>query len=416
MNVFSAIKQKMHNLLRWSERYTKTDMVYATRGGFWLFVGQAISTALALVLAIAFANLIEPEKYGNYKYALSLAGIIGALTLTGLGTAVTRAVARGHEGTLRYAFKLSLMWSTGMLIVAALGGAYYLWNGNVFLGFSLFVIGAASPIIGAASLYRPFLMGKREFRKVALYGIVQGALPTLSVLVALLLKAPLLLLVMLYFSVSAITVWRLYQSAAKLATNADVDPITNRLGKHLSVMGIVGTVASKLDSVFIFQLLGGAELAIFSLATTIPDTLRGSLKHITSLATPKFAQKTKQEMKRAVWSKTRLVFLITVAIALTYMLIAPYLFELLFPKYLASVIYSQVYALSLLASLVMASAYFDGQAAIKERYILSFVVNTTMVVSVVVGIYLFGLWGAIFARLLTRMVNIGLSAFFIVRH
>jgi len=405
-----------YRLLRWSEKYIKTDMVYAASGGFWLFFGQAAAAIFSLVLAVAFANLLEPEKYGNYKYVLSLAGIIGALTLSGLGTAVTRAVARQHEGTLRYAFRLSLLWSIGMIIVSAIGGAYYLFNNNILLGTSLFIIGAVSPIIAASSLYRPFLMGRREFRKAALYGLVQGVAPTLAVLIALLLKAPLLLLVLLYFSVNAITVWLLYRRAQKTAKNDTVDPVTDHLGKHLSVMGVIATIAGKLDSILIFQLLGGAELAIFSLATTIPDTLRGSLKHITTLATPKFAQKTKREMKDAVWSKTGLIFAGISVVTVFYIIAAPYIFDLLFPVYAESVTYSQVYALSLLASLVMASAYFDAQAAIKERYILSIVINATTVISVVVGIYFWGLWGAIFARLFVRTLNMGLSAFLITRH
>jgi O-antigen/teichoic acid export membrane protein len=410
------LRTRAYRLLRWSEKYIKTDMVYAASGGFWLFFGQAAAAVFSLVLAIAFANLIEPEKYGNYKYVLSLAGIIGALTLTGLGTAVTRAVARGHEGTLRYAFRLMLIWSIGMVALSAAAGSYYLFKDNIFLGLSLFIIGATSPIIAAASLYRPFLMGKREFRKVAIFGILQGGLPTLSVLIALVLHAPLLALVAVYFIVNAVTVWLLYTRAATHAKNNETDPITNHLGKHLSVMGIVAAVAGKLDSILIFQLLGGAELAIFSLATTIPDTIRGSLKNITALATPKFAKMSKEEMREAVWSKTKLVFFGIAAVTIAYIIAAPYLFKFLFPLYIESTIYSQVYALTLLASLVMASAYLDAQVAVKERYILNISNNTITIVSVVVGIYFFGIWGAIFARLFARVTNALLSAFIIAKH
>lgn len=416
MAEMEKLREKAYCILRWSEKYIKTDMVYAASGGFWLFFGQVAAAVFSLLLAIAFANLVEPEKYGNYKYVLSLAGIIGALTLTGLGTAVTRAVARGHEGTLRHAYKLSLLWSAGMVFVSAAGGAYYLWNGNIFLGLSLFAIGAASPIISAASLYRPFLVGKRDFKRASLYGFVQGAAPTLAVLVALLFKAPLFVLVLSYFAVNAVTVWFLFERTARLANNAEIDKITDHLGKHLSVIGLLSVIGGKLDSILIFQFLGGTELAIFSLATTLPDTIRGSLKHIASLATPKFAQKTKEEMKVAIWSKMKIIFLATLTIVIAYVVLAPYLFTWLFPVYEKSVIYSQVYAFSLLISLVLASAYWDAQAAVKERYILNIVVNIATVASSLVGVIFFGLWGAIFARIFAKTVSIGLTMYLINRH
>src|SRR3990167_8528791 len=131
--MYKSGRNALYNFLRWTETYTKTDMLYLTKGSFWLLSGQGIGMVVSLVLAIAFANLIDPESYGNYKYVLSLAGIIGAFSLSELGTAVLRAIARGHEGTLQHAYHLSILWSTGMVLISASGGGYYLFHGNYFL-------------------------------------------------------------------------------------------------------------------------------------------------------------------------------------------------------------------------------------------------------------------------------------------
>ena len=74
--MIKKIKEKIYNLLRWSEKYTKTDMVYLAHGGFWLSFGQIISSLSSFLLAIAFANLLPKETYGNYKYILSIASIL----------------------------------------------------------------------------------------------------------------------------------------------------------------------------------------------------------------------------------------------------------------------------------------------------------------------------------------------------
>ncbi len=401
---------------RWLDRLFKTDVSYLFSGGFWLLFGQGITMFASLGLAVAFANLIEPEKYGNYKYILTLASIISAFTLTGLTTAVTRAAARGHDGTLNYSFRRSLMWSAGMIIIAALGAAYYFIQGNIFLGTSLIFVGATSPLTAAASLYRPFLMGKKEFRRASISGIVQSATPTLSVLAAILLQAQLTILVGVYFVTTAFVMYGLYQYSIRLTKNSSIDPYTDHLGKHLSIISVISTVVRNLDSILVFQLLGGAQLAVFTLATTIPDTIRGSLKHIDTLAMPKFALKSKEELKRAVLSKTSNIFLATTVIAAIYAVTAPLLFSFFFPQYLSAISLSQVYAFIIPMSFVLSAAYFDTQAVVRERYILSAVNNMNRIVFTLVGIYFWGLWGAVVARLAARAIVVALTFFFVARH
>ena len=98
--MFTRLKGKSLALLRWSEAYTKTDMLYMAHGGSWLTFAKAVGMASSLLLAAAMANLIPPEVFGNYKFVLSATGIIGAFSLTGMGTAIIQAVSRGYEGAL----------------------------------------------------------------------------------------------------------------------------------------------------------------------------------------------------------------------------------------------------------------------------------------------------------------------------
>jgi O-antigen/teichoic acid export membrane protein len=410
------MRAKAYGFLRWTEKYIKTDMVYAASGGFWLFLGQAINALVTLVLAVAFANLLEPEKYGNYKYIISLASIIGALTLTGLGTALLRSSARGHDGALEKSFNLMLRWSIGMVAIGALAGGYYLLNGNQLLGYSLLLVGSLSPILASSSLYRPFLIGKKEFKRATFFGLAQSGVPAVTVLTGLLLSSSVNVLIAIYFISSAATTWFLYTSALKLAKNDTTEPETERLGKHVSVMNIISTIAGKLDSILLFQFMGGAQLAIFAFATAIPDHMRASLKNIGALAIPKLAHKEKIELKRIVYDKSVLIFILTVLMAVVYVAAAPYLFAFFFPQYMSAVIYSQVYAVTILLSLTLSTAYFDAQIAIKERYTLNIISSMTIIVFTVGGILLFGIWGAIFARIASRVVIVTTSALLIARH
>ena len=106
----NQMKNWFYRFLKRTQKYTGTDNVYLAKGGFWLTLGQVVSMASAFLLAIAFANLLDPVTYGNYKYILSLLGLLGIFTLDGMRTAINQAVARDLEGSFYTGFKTKLKW------------------------------------------------------------------------------------------------------------------------------------------------------------------------------------------------------------------------------------------------------------------------------------------------------------------
>ena len=134
-------KNKIYKILRWSEKYTKTDMVYLAKGGFWVTFGQSITSILSLALLVAFANLLPKETYGVYRYILALAGIFNIFTLTGMNRSVARAVAAGSEGVLRASVRYKLKWNLIMLTAFWVLGGYYLINDNSLFAISFFILG-----------------------------------------------------------------------------------------------------------------------------------------------------------------------------------------------------------------------------------------------------------------------------------
>src|SRR3989344_7039026 len=104
------LRQKVYQWLRLSEGLFKTDMVYLTKGGTWLLLGQLISSISTFLLVIAFANLIPKETFGTYKYILSLTAILLIPSLPGMNTAVNMASTRNLDGTLLLALKTKMRW------------------------------------------------------------------------------------------------------------------------------------------------------------------------------------------------------------------------------------------------------------------------------------------------------------------
>lgn len=121
----ASFKNRLYRLLRWSERYTKTDMIYLASSGWWLNLDVAIQSTLSLLLSITLANLLLPTVYGTYQYLVSIAALVAALCLSGMNSAVTQAVARGHEGVLRTSINFQLRWSVVPATLTLIGAVYY---------------------------------------------------------------------------------------------------------------------------------------------------------------------------------------------------------------------------------------------------------------------------------------------------
>ena len=67
---------RLVRFLRWTEKYTRTDMVYLVSGGFWLSIAQIGTSILGFLLTMVLANLLAPELLGEYRFLKGYRGNI----------------------------------------------------------------------------------------------------------------------------------------------------------------------------------------------------------------------------------------------------------------------------------------------------------------------------------------------------
>ncbi len=406
-------------MLRRSEAFFKTDMVYLAKGSFWLTGSQVIASASAFVLSLAFANLISPEIYGQYKYILSLASTLGAFSLLGLGTGVLRLTAQGQEGSLRNAFVKNLKYSF-VLILVGIGASIYYWlNDNAFLGISILIITALSPILNSATLYSSYLNGKKDFRATTLYTSAVIVGNTITMLVVLYFtKNPLILVTAYFVSVTVLNLIAYYVTLHVYKPTSQVDE-KELMGYsfHQSIVALLGTVAGQIDKILVFQQLGGAQLAIYTFAIAMPDQIKGVFKNISRLAFPKFAVANLNNVHRRMRYQLFLLGVAIFVMSLFYIGLAPFVFHLLFPKYAGSIVFSQVYALGLFTviSFIPITA-IQAQNLNRSLYIFTITTNIIQIVADVVLIHLYGIWGAVIASLVARIFNLVMSLWLVDHH
>lgn len=407
--MIQRLKESTLSLLRWSQQYTKTDMSYLARGGFWLSISQVVTALSGLALAVAFANLLPKETYGVYRFILSGAAILAATGFSGLNTALTRAVAQGNYGAYFSVFKERVKW--GVLgALGALGGSlYYALNGNDTLSLAFLIIAVFTPYSDALNVYTGYRSGLKDFRYGAISEIIIRVGGAFALLGTLFFTHNVLLLVFVYFS--AYTVLRLafflHTARSVKHTDTKISKETLVYGRHLSVMYLMSTIAAHADKIVIFHFAGATALAAYAFAIIIPDQIRTSIKNIAVLAFPKFSTSEFRDVLEGLARKNILLGLATAVVIIGYVLIAPHLFKYVFPAYEEAIFLTQLLALTLIDVLTLLPlSALKAHKKTRVLYQYHILVSVVQIILVGVGGALAGLEGTIAGLVLGRAVAV----------
>ena len=395
-------------LVTYAERITHTDLEYLFTNGFWLTLSQIGIALTAFVLSIAFAHFVTKDTYGTYRYLLSIFWTLTAFSLTGLPTAMARAIARGEDGAYVESFWLSLIWSWPMVLISlGLAGYYYL-HGNQMLTIGALIIAFIGPFMQSTYLFGSFLEGKKAFKTSAITGIILNVVPALALLITMFFTKNPLIYLGVYLvgnagtaAVISIVVYM------KLKTNTKKSEKLLTLGGHFSAMNILATIAGQIDRLLVYHYLGAAELAIYTFATAMPDQVKNVFNNVAILAFPKFAKRPLSEIKTTLNYRLFGFMGLMVLVTIAYIILAPLVFHILFPAYAASIVYSQLYALGLIAiGSIIPVAVLQAHAANRELYVFNTVSSVFQIGILFPAITMFGLVGIVVARIISRFFNL----------
>lgn len=409
------MKNRLISFLRWSERYTKTDMVYLATTGWWLNLNIVIMSVLSLVMSIVFANLLSPAAYGMYQYLLSLSVLVAAISLAGMNAAVAQAVARGYEGVLRAAVRAQLKWALIPVSLSSAASLYYFLHGNIELGIGLAAIALFTPLSNAFNTYVSLLEGKREFRSLFVFTNLTNVVSYGSLVLAMLWVRDAAILVVVNLAVNtAVMAYAYYKTLQLYTPNDRIDPTALPYGRHLSVISAFATIMNQLGSILVFHFLGAAELAVYGLATMLPERAGTLFSFIGTASFPKFANQPLSSIRENLLTKVMKIAFAAILVAGLYALVAPFLFRLLFPHYLSAVSFSQFYApiIALLAVTSVANMTLTAKRLTRELYVINFV-QPLLLVGLQLSLLLsWGIWGMLIAKIISSIAGVCLALWF----
>lgn len=392
-------------------------MVYLTKGGFWMVLGQTVSVAITAAVAIAFANILTKEEYGTYKYVLSLAATLSAFSLTGMNMAIINAVAKGFDKTFIKSIMVQIKWSLPMFVISLGLCAYYFLTGQPIIGTSLIFVSIFSPFINAFNTYSAYLNGKKLFRKISFYSILISCFVNAAGLAVLIATNNIPFLVLTYFLANFAILGLILKRVIKSnKINQEEDNSYIGYGKHLSLIYFLSNLVMNIDKIFIFNILGPIQLAVYNFAIIIPEQIRGFIKILGTLAYPKFAQKTLQESKTNIGYRIMITFIAGGIIMTAYIIVAPYIFRIFLPKYLDSIFYSQIFAVSTIFSsviLILNAILTSHKETVADLYKINIFMAAVKIAVYFAAIYFFGLMGAIICATFLALIQIAITIFFL---
>ena len=413
--MFQNVKKKVIQILRWTERYTQTDMVYLASGGFWSGTGQVVSSIIAFLLSLLFANFLPPVVFGKYRFILSIANILAIPTLAGINIAIVRSVASGFDGSIFSAIKTRLRGGI-VTMIGSLGlSLYYFINANNELAIVFIIVAVFLPFFDSLSIWQSILTGKKQFKKITKYQVISQVISLITMSSVLILTDNLFIIVLGYFIPWTLTrLWFFRRSLKKFITNTRVDPEVHSYGKHLTLMNILGIIANNIDKIILFHLLGAAQVSFYVFAIAIPEQIKNLARKISTIALPKFAEKEIRDIKQNIWKKIFLYIIALSTITVVYVLLTPLIFKIFFPQYIDVVFLSQIFSISIIAvALFIPLNIMQSHKEIKKLYWFNITIAVFKILLMTILIYFFGLLGALLALVISRLFNLLLSLFFL---
>ena len=324
--------------LRHWEQYTNVGLRSFIKGWAWLFSGQVVGTASAILLALGYAHFLSQEVYGTYKYILAVLGILAAFSLPGMGDAAQRAVARGKEGVFWDTFRLRLRWGMIGGAIAAAISCYYLINGNTLLGATF---AAAAPFLtfsDALTHFNTLLMGRHHFKLASYYGALVQTGTAILIFCAVLITDSVFTLIVSYLAAFALMRGIAFLHVVHTdPPNHQHDETALKYGSHTSVIQILTIAANQLDAILLWHFLGPVSLAVYSFAQAGADQVRKMFKLVTTtMAFAKFSSRKKEELQLTLPRKVLLAHAITIPLAIGIAAFLPFAYHLLFPPYTES--------------------------------------------------------------------------------
>lgn len=405
----SEIKKSVY----WQKIFTKLsqrfgfDVEYLVCSGLWVSFGHIFTIARGFLMALILTHFLSSQVFGQYNWLVSILGIISVFSLSGIGIAITQAVARGKEGAYRQGFLLSLKWGAlGGIVLLGLALFYYLWKGEGQFGMTFFLMAFLFPFYTTSFLSRAFWGGKKRFDVLTKQRIVI-AFCSLLVMGSAAVLFNNLTYQIVAFLLSTILFEGFFTVRALKFINTQNDEKLSTFARQRSNMNIISLITFNFDY-FVIPFFVGFELfAPYVLAMSIAAQLKGIFKLLSSIIFPKLADRDFQSASRLLKRYLGKIIFSAICLGVILVYLLPILIDVFFPSdYSQAAFYVQILILAIALQLpvMFINQFFNAQKMVTVLYKITFFNLILKIALLLPLLYWWHLTGAAIAFLIFRII------------
>jgi len=323
---FKAISKKIrnHKIFIYLKRNFKdsvfgmSNLLIASLDGFFLNV--------LLVRYLSFEDL------GNYKLFFSVLNILILFSINGLGTSVTKAVAKKFKVFYKKAVHLRGLFSLIATVIMVILAFTYYSGSNIKLAllYSSFMV----PLFFGFNTWEPYYYGERRFKTVFLLNALIGVTRFAACAFILLYYKDYILTIIAYISIVSIYNLIFYFWITRRIKDKNEDKKLERdyfkHGFRITGSSAVSVIAKNIERIILDAITDATTVGIYSSVVVFPNFIKNSLKILVNVPTVKLAAHPEKDNRRIIKRGLNIIFASGIFIFIIFWFLTPFLLRFFF--------------------------------------------------------------------------------------
>lgn len=386
----------------------------------WMIFDKVFLLVLNLIVTVKIANYFGVLEYGNYQYAVSVVAILEILVTFVDGRVVKKRYINNKPDNLVFnATICRVIFSVGTALI----GLIFIFVADRGIQFSImFSFLLLNSILvnlrfGMANRFEYLLKSKKTVIAADIAAFISSALQLIAVqLNCSIIIISVIAAVSSGVNLLIVTIQYKTEFGNKGQLFLDKKLIRDLIEEStpLAIAASCATIYTRCDSVMLGNMMTTAEVGIYSISVKLISVVQIAISPIRESVYPKLISlysKDKKEYERRYIQISSLLTWIYIGGVLLSFIVLPYAFRFLKPEYAEAF---PVYRIHVIGTFFMYNAalraghftLINRGSILTYSQIVSVIVNIVMNV---VGIKLFGIYGAALATVITQCLSLFVS-------